>query len=128
MSAKRKPDRWNAAWQQALATTSLGWDLALPIFGGALLGHLLDGRLETGYTFTLSLLALGVFSGFYNVMRSIQRMEAQERQRGDRSCVRSTEGRHSDRPAGLTTSGARHSSGPAGLTTNDEASALTTNE
>jgi F0F1-type ATP synthase assembly protein I len=88
MSAGRKPDKWNAAWRQALATTSLGWDLALPIFGGALLGHFLDRWLETSYTFTLSLLALGVFTGFYNVMRSIQRIEVRERQRRDWPCVR----------------------------------------
>jgi len=62
-------------------TTSLGWDLALPIFGGALLGHLLDRWLETGYAFTLGLLVLGVFTGFYNVVRSIQRVDARGRQR-----------------------------------------------
>jgi len=62
-------------------TTSLGWDLALPIFGGALLGHLLDRRLDTSYAFTLGLLVLGIFTGFYNVMRSIQRVDARERQR-----------------------------------------------
>jgi len=79
----RKNDRsdWGAAWREALAVTSLGWDLALPIFGGVLLGHLLDRQLDTGYGFTLGLLVLGIGTGFYNVARSIQRIEARERQR-----------------------------------------------
>ena len=79
----RKDNRtvWSDAWREALAVTSLGWDLALPIFCGALLGHLLDRRLGTGYAFTLGLLVLGIFTGFYNVMRSIQRVEARERRR-----------------------------------------------
>jgi F0F1-type ATP synthase assembly protein I len=62
-------------------TTSLGWDLALPIFGGTLLGHLLDRWLDAGYAFTLGLLVMGIFTGFYNVIRSIQRVDARERQR-----------------------------------------------
>ena len=81
MKKKKKRTVWNDAWREALAVTSLGWDLALPIFGGALLGHLLDRRLGTGYAFTLGLLVLGILTGFYNVARSIQRVEARERQR-----------------------------------------------
>lgn len=72
---------WGAAWREALAATSLGWDLALPIFGGVLLGHLLDRQLDTRYAFTLGLLVLGIGIGFYNVARSIQRIEARERRR-----------------------------------------------
>jgi F0F1-type ATP synthase assembly protein I len=72
---------WGSVWREALAATSLGWDLALPIFGGALLGHLLDRRMDTGYIFTLGLIVLGIFTGFYNVARSIQRVEARERRR-----------------------------------------------
>jgi F0F1-type ATP synthase assembly protein I len=75
---------WSKAWRDALAATSLGWDLALPIFGGVLLGHLLDRWLGTSYAFTLGLLVLGIFTGFYNVIRSIQRAEARERQRAAR--------------------------------------------
>jgi F0F1-type ATP synthase assembly protein I len=81
MAKRRDGNDWSAAWREALAATSLGWDLALPIFGGVLLGHLLDRRLETGYVFTLGLMLFGVFAGFYNVARSIQRLEARERQR-----------------------------------------------
>jgi F0F1-type ATP synthase assembly protein I len=46
-----------------------------------LLGHLLDRRLGTRYAFTLGLLVLGIITGFYNVARSIQRLEARERRR-----------------------------------------------
>ena len=73
---------WGSVWREAMAATSLGWDLALPIFGGALLGHLADRRLDTGYALTLGLLVLGIFTGFYNVARSIQRVEARARRRG----------------------------------------------
>jgi predicted F0F1-ATPase subunit len=76
-----KRNELGAAWRDAVALTTLGWDLAIPIFGGALLGHLLDRRLGAGYGFTLGLLALGVLTGFYNVIRSIQRMEAREKRR-----------------------------------------------
>jgi F0F1-type ATP synthase assembly protein I len=66
-------------WSEALSATSLGWDLAVPIFGGVLLGHALDRGLETGYVFTLGLLLLGVVTGFYNVFRAVQRLEGRER-------------------------------------------------
>ena len=81
MMKERKRATWSQAWRDALATTSLGWDLAVPIFGGVLLGHLLDRQLGTGYAWTLGLLLLGVFTGFYNVLRSIQRVEARQRRR-----------------------------------------------
>ena len=80
MKANNQSQR-SAVWRSAMTMTSLGWDLALPIFGGVLLGHLLDRRLGTRYIFTLGLLMAGIFTGFYNVFRSIQRIEAREQQR-----------------------------------------------
>lgn len=71
-------------WREALRSTSLGWDLALPIFGGVLLGHLLDRALGTSYVFTLGFLLLGIATGFYNVIRSIQRMDECSRREGGR--------------------------------------------
>jgi F0F1-type ATP synthase assembly protein I len=62
-------------WREALRATSLGWDLALPIFAGVLSGYLLDHALGTTYIFTLGLLVLGIATGFYNVIRSIRRMD-----------------------------------------------------
>jgi F0F1-type ATP synthase assembly protein I len=64
-----------AIWREALRATSLGWDLALPIFGGVLGGYLADRALDTRYVFTLGLLLLGIVAGFYNVLRSMQRID-----------------------------------------------------
>lgn len=79
----KKSDRnaWSGAWRESLAATSVGWDLAAPIFGGVLLGHFLDRWLDTGYVFTLGLLVLGIGTGFYNVARAIRRVIGRDRQR-----------------------------------------------
>lgn len=73
--AKRKASRrvWRATWRQTLTTLTIGWDLALPIFGGVLLGHYLDRQLGKGYVFTMGLLVLGLGVGMYNVTRTLQR-------------------------------------------------------
>ena len=73
---KKQVDR--EVWRDALAATSLGWDLALPIFGGVIIGYLLDRKLSTGHGFTLGLLALGTVAGFYNVFRFIRRLEKRD--------------------------------------------------
>ncbi|MEA3308139.1 MAG: AtpZ/AtpI family protein [Chloroflexota bacterium] len=58
-----------------LAATSLGWDLALPIFGGVLGGHYLDLRWGTQPALTLGLLLLGIVIGFLNIWRFVRRLE-----------------------------------------------------
>lgn len=70
-----------ALWREALKAMSLGWDLAVPIFGGVLLGHFLDRWLATRYIFTMGFLVLGTGAGFYNVLRFIRRLETQKRKR-----------------------------------------------
>jgi len=62
-------------WREAIQATSLGWELALPIFMGVLGGYFLDAHFDTGYIFTVSLLFAGAFAGFYNVWRFADRME-----------------------------------------------------
>jgi ATP synthase protein I len=62
-------------WRETLVAMSLGWDLALPIFGGVLLGYLLDRWLGTGHVFTMGLLVLGIAIGYYNLARFIQRVD-----------------------------------------------------
>jgi F0F1-type ATP synthase assembly protein I len=84
MQKKDDQSGWAPLWREALRAASLGWDLAVPIFGGVLLGHILDRRLETDYIFTLGLLLLGVATGFYSVFRTVQRLEARERMRAER--------------------------------------------
>lgn len=80
MKAKPDHDPWWAAWRDARVAMSLGWDLALPIFGGTLLGHFLDRWLQTHYIFTLGLLVLGVGIGFYNVAQTIRRVIERDQQ------------------------------------------------
>lgn len=48
---------------------SVGWMIALPTVGGALLGRELDQRLDTRLTFTLGLLLAGLALGAYTVWR-----------------------------------------------------------
>ncbi len=68
-------------WRLALRYITLGSDLAVPIFGGVLLGHFLDHRLGTNYVLTVGLLLLGIAVGYYNVVRAIQRIKAHEHRR-----------------------------------------------
>lgn len=74
-----------SAWGDALRASTLGWELALPIFGGVLLGHFLDRRLGTNYIFTVGLLFMGVVAGFYNLWRYEQRLRARDRKRREES-------------------------------------------
>jgi len=66
--------------REAVRATTLGWELAVPIFGGVLLGHFLDKQLGTGYTFTVGLLFAGVGVGFYNIWRFSQDVDARQQQ------------------------------------------------
>ena len=67
--------------REGLGVLTIGWDLAIPIVGGVLLGHFLDQWLGTGYTFTLGLLVLGVMIGYFNLSRLIRRLNEQDRLR-----------------------------------------------
>jgi F0F1-type ATP synthase assembly protein I len=68
-------------WAEAMRASTLGWELALPIFGGVLLGYGLDRRFGTRYIFTVSLLFLGAGAGFYSLWRYGQRLAARDRKR-----------------------------------------------
>ena len=52
--------------------TSLGWELALPIFSGALLGYLIDRQINTSYLFTIGLILAGIAIGYYNIYKYIE--------------------------------------------------------
>jgi ATP synthase protein I len=67
-------------WREALRATTLGWELALPIFGGVLAGYYLDRWLGTGHIFTLGLLVLGLGTSAYNIWRFIQRLDVRQEQ------------------------------------------------
>lgn len=70
-----------ALLREGTGVLSIGWDLAVPIFGGVLSGHFLDQWLSTRYTFTLGLLMLGVVIGYFNLSRLIRRLDQQDQQR-----------------------------------------------
>ncbi len=67
--------------REGIGVLTIGWDLALPIVGGVLIGHFLDQWLGTVYTFTLGLLVLGVIIGYYNLSRLIRRLDREDRER-----------------------------------------------
>ena len=62
---------WATVWRESLIAMSLGWELAVPIFGGVLLGYVLDRWLGTRHIFTLGLLVLGIAVAYYNLARFI---------------------------------------------------------
>jgi predicted F0F1-ATPase subunit len=55
-----------------ISLTTLGWDLALPIFGGVLLGYYLDKLLNSSFILTFVLLIAGIFVGYYNLVKLIE--------------------------------------------------------
>lgn len=57
---------------KAISLTSMGWELALPIFGGVIIGYQIDQFFNTSYTFTLSLLGLGIIIAYFNLYRHIE--------------------------------------------------------
>ena len=65
-------------WRSLAVLGAVGWSLALPAAGGALLGRSLDGRFGTGVRFTLMLLVLGV------VLGALAAWSAVRRSRGER--------------------------------------------
>lgn len=70
MEVKNKNDRKIVL--QGMHLTSIGWELALPIFGGVFLGYQIDLLLEVNYTFTLVFLLLGIFTGYYSLFKYIE--------------------------------------------------------
>jgi F0F1-type ATP synthase assembly protein I len=55
-----------------ISLTSLGWELALPIFGGVFIGYQLDQILvKSRYFFTISFLVFGIVVGYYNLYKLI---------------------------------------------------------
>lgn len=63
-------------FREALASSSIGWEISLPIIGGALIGQVIDRALNTTILFTILLLLFGAASGIYNLMRHVQRINA----------------------------------------------------
>ena len=54
-------------WRLAAQATTLSWNLMVPIVGGVLLGRYLDDMFDKEFTWTLSLLLMGVAVAFNNL-------------------------------------------------------------
>lgn len=61
--------RGRSLWAQASRVGTVGWLIAVPIAIGALAGHWLDRRLDTGITFAMAFIAIGVIAGGYALWR-----------------------------------------------------------
>jgi len=59
-------------WYKGISLTSLGWQLALPIVGGAFLGFQLDKSGSNQYTYTLMFSVFGIIIGYYNIYKIIE--------------------------------------------------------
>lgn len=55
-----------------LRATTIGWEIAIPIFGGPLFGFVLDRRFETGVRWTFILLGLGVLAAVAAVIKYLK--------------------------------------------------------
>lgn len=51
---------------------TLGWELALPIFGGVFLGYHLDRYFESQYLLTIVMLVFGLITGYYSLYKYIE--------------------------------------------------------
>ncbi len=71
MSTKKDPEK-KSSLLKAISLTSLGWEMAIPIFVGVLIGSRLDIWFNTTYTFTIVLLILGIMIAYYNLYRHIE--------------------------------------------------------
>jgi F0F1-type ATP synthase assembly protein I len=67
-----KSDQGRSTLIRDFAKTSLGWELAIPIFGGAYLGYLLDKASNSVIPYLLVLTLVGIAIGYYNLMRHIE--------------------------------------------------------
>ena len=63
----REEERPESFWQLVAQATTLGWNMVVPIVGGVLLGRYLDDTFDKEFTWTLSLLLMGVAVAFNNL-------------------------------------------------------------
>lgn len=77
---KRKAEREHGRnfWVEVSRVGVLGWLLALPIVGGALVGHLIDRALGTGLSFSLGLLGVGLALAGYALYRHAEELPRDE--------------------------------------------------
>jgi ATP synthase protein I len=67
---ENRPEDTSNVMNLIAEVSTLAWNLVIPIVGGVMIGNYLDNRYNSGVTWTLSLLVLGViiaFSNLYNL-------------------------------------------------------------
>ena len=57
---------------QDLRATTIGWEIALPLFAGPFLGFMLDRRLDSGVRWTIILLVIGLIAAIAAVIKYVQ--------------------------------------------------------
>jgi ATP synthase protein I len=70
---RRREGRGRGVWQGLVQVGTVGWMVALPAVGGALLGRWIDARYRTGIFWTLSLLTIGLAIGCVAAWRAMNR-------------------------------------------------------
>ncbi len=70
--SNREKIKKKSNWHHDIPLTSLGWQLAIPIVGGAFLGYQLDQSFPNQFAFTLIFTVLGIFVGYYNIYKIIE--------------------------------------------------------
>lgn len=71
MADKQKSDK-KIRLIKDINLTALGWELAIPIFGGAFLGYKLDQHFSTSYIFTIVFLLAGISIGYFGLYKLIE--------------------------------------------------------
>lgn len=74
---RRRKGRGQGVWRGLAQVGTVGWMIALPAVGGALLGRWIDHRASSGIFWTLSLLTVGLVIGCIAVWRAMNK-ELQE--------------------------------------------------
>jgi len=79
LRAQRKGMR--SVWSGLGASGLVGWSIAIPTLIGTLIGAWLDNRYPGGYSWTLMLLATGLFAGCANAWHWVSREAKDMRQK-----------------------------------------------
>jgi len=67
-------DKKNSNWKSALSYINLGWEMALPVFLGVMLGNYLDTLTNSKYHLSISFLVAGIFVSYLNLARMIKKI------------------------------------------------------
>ena len=69
---KNRAEGEHSFWESLGMVGTIGWMIMLPTVAGIFLGRFIEERYETRFSWTLSLMILGLAMGCYNAWRMIQ--------------------------------------------------------